>query len=133
MVVKHLRYNRFNQVVAVNRICSVRSCLEIGVGNSHEIAFSVTIQKVFQTSVSQVLIKTQFILRGTKCLKPVIPYMSEIQILTFSTRHRCNSLWNHGLFRYSMFSAPGDIIGNFTNLERWPKTLLMHTVLKENL
>ena len=27
---------------------------------------------------------------------------------------------NHQLYKYSMSSAPGDIIGNFTTFEGWP-------------
>ena len=50
-------------------------------------------------------------------IKPVMPKSREIQILTFITQQRCNSLCNHGLFKYPMFSAPGDIIGNFTTFE----------------
>ena len=50
-------------------------------------------------------------------MKPVMPKLRENQILTCITQQRCNSLYNHGLFEYSMFSAPGDIIGNFTTFE----------------
>ena len=35
-------------------------------------------------------------------------------ILTLITQQRCHSLRSHGLFKYSTFSAPGDIIDNFT-------------------
>ena len=37
-----------NHVVPVNRSCVIMSCLEMNVGNSHEIAFSVTVQRDFQ-------------------------------------------------------------------------------------
>ena len=43
----------------------------------------------------------------------------ENQILTLITQQRCNSLCNHELFKYCMFSAPGDIIGYFTSFEGW--------------
>ena len=49
--------------------------------------------------------------------KLVMPKLRENQILTLITQQRYNSLCNHGLFKYSMFSAPGDIIGNFTTFE----------------
>ena len=68
-------------------------------------------------SVSQELITTHFLPRGTKCLKPVMPKSRENQILTLITEQRCNSLCNHGLFKYSMFSSPSGIIGNFTTFE----------------
>ena len=68
-------------------------------------------------SVSQEHITTRFLLIGTKRFKPVMPESYEIQSFTFITKQRCNLLCNHGLFRYSMFSAPGDIIGNFTTFE----------------
>ena len=45
------------------------------------------------------------------------PKSRENQILTLITQQRCNSLCNHELFKYSMFSAPGDIIGYFTTFE----------------
>ena len=48
LVVKHLRYHSSNHVVPVNRLCVVMSCLEIDVGKSHEIAFSMTVQRDFQ-------------------------------------------------------------------------------------
>ena len=35
----------FNYVVPVKRICVIMSCLEMDVGNSHEMAFSLTIQR----------------------------------------------------------------------------------------
>ena len=60
---------------------------------------------------------TCFLLIGTKLLKPVMPESCEFQSFTFISQQRCNLLFNHGLFRYSMFSAPGDIIGNFTTFE----------------
>ena len=41
----------------------------------------------------------------------------KIQILTFITQQKCNSLCNHGLFKHSMFSDPDNIIGNFTTFE----------------
>ena len=63
--------------------------------------------------VSQELIMTHFLLRGTIRLKPAMPKWRKNQILTLITQKRCNSLCNHGLFKYSMFSAPGGIIGNF--------------------
>ena len=69
-------------------------------------------------SVSQELITAHFLLRGTKCLKSGMPKSRENQILTLITQQRCNSLCNHGSFKYSMFSAPGDIIGSFTTFER---------------
>ena len=68
-------------------------------------------------SVSQELITTHFLLSGTKRLKPVMPTLHEKQILTLITQPRCSSLCNHGLFKYSMFSAQGGIIGNFTTFE----------------
>ena len=40
--------NMFNHAVPVNRICVVMSCLEMDVGKSHEIAFSMTVQRDFQ-------------------------------------------------------------------------------------
>ena len=46
LVVKHLRYHKFNHV-PVNRICVVMSCLEMSIGKTHEIAFSMTVQKDF--------------------------------------------------------------------------------------
>ena len=67
--------------------------------------------------VSQELITTHLLLRGTKLLKPVMPKSHENQMLRFMTQQRCNSLQNHGLFKCSMFSAPGDIIGIFTTFE----------------
>ena len=36
------------------------SCLEMGVGKSHEIAFSMTVQRDFSKSISQELITTHF-------------------------------------------------------------------------
>ena len=69
-------------------------------------------------SVSQELISTHFLLRGIKRSKPVMSQSRENQILALITQQRCNSLCNHGLFKYSMFSAPDDIIGNFTTFER---------------
>ena len=36
------------------------------------------------------------------------------QILTLITQQMCSALCNHGLFKYSMFSARGGVIGNFT-------------------
>ena len=86
------------------------------VGKSHEIAFSMTVQRDFQ-SQSLELITTHVLLRGTKLLKPVKPKSRKNQILTFITQQRCNSMCNHGLFKHSMFSDPGDIIGNFTTFE----------------
>ena len=69
-------------------------------------------------SVFQELIFTHFLLRGTKRLKPMGPKSRENQILTFIIiQQRCNSLCNHELFKYSMFSAPRDIIGYFTTFE----------------
>ena len=68
-------------------------------------------------SVSQEFITTHFLLRGTQSLKPVMPKLRKNQILTFITQQRCNSLCNYGLFKYSIFSDPGDIIGNFTTFE----------------
>ena len=68
-------------------------------------------------SVSQELITTHFLLRGTKLLKHVMPKSHEKQILTLITQQRYNSLCNYGLFKYSMFSAPCDIIGYFTTFE----------------
>ena len=68
-------------------------------------------------SVSQELIMTHCVLRGTKSSKPVMPRSLENQILTLISQQRCNSLYNHGLFKCSMFSAPGDSIGNFTTFE----------------
>ena len=41
-------YYRFYHGVPVNRICVVMSCLEMDVGKSHEIAFSLTVQRDFQ-------------------------------------------------------------------------------------
>ena len=38
----------FNYVVPVKRICVIMSCLEMDVGNSHEMTFSLTIQRDFQ-------------------------------------------------------------------------------------
>ena len=38
----------FNHNVPVNRICVVMSCLDMDVGKSHEIAFSMTVQRDFQ-------------------------------------------------------------------------------------
>ena len=38
----------FNYVVPVKRICVIMSCLEMDVGNSHEMAFSLQIQRDFQ-------------------------------------------------------------------------------------
>ena len=66
VIAKHLRYLRFNHVVSVNRICVVMGCLEMDVGKSHEIAFSMTVQRDFQCAFSQELITTSFLLRGTK-------------------------------------------------------------------
>ena len=66
-------------------------------------------------SVSQELIMTHFLLRRTK--KPVMSESRGNQILTLFTQQRCNLLCNHGLCKYSMFSAPGGIIGNFTTFE----------------
>ena len=68
-------------------------------------------------SVSQMLITTHLVLRGTKWFKPVMPESRENQTLTLITQKRCNSLCNHGLFKCSMFSAPGGIIGYFTTFE----------------
>ena len=48
-------------VVPVNRICVIMSCLEMDVGESNEIAFSMTVQRDFQ---SQSLKSS--LLRGTK-------------------------------------------------------------------
>ena len=68
-------------------------------------------------SVSQELITTHILLRGTKRLKPVMPKFRKKQILTFITQQRCNSLCNYGLFKYSIFSDPGYIIGKSTTFE----------------
>ena len=68
-------------------------------------------------SVSQELITTHVLLSGTKYLKPVMPTSHDKQILTLITQQRCSSLCNHGLFKCSMFSARGCIIGNFTTFE----------------
>ena len=48
LLVSHIWYNRFNHVVPVNRICVVMSFLEMDEGKSHEIAFSMTVQRDFQ-------------------------------------------------------------------------------------
>ena len=50
-------------------------------------------------------------------IKPVMPKSRENQIVTLITQQRCNSLCNHGFFKYSMFSSPGDIIGIFITFE----------------
>ena len=68
-------------------------------------------------SVSQELITTLFTERDNMIIKPGMPKWRKNQILTLITHQRCNSLCNHGLFKYSMFSAPGGIIGNFTTFE----------------
>ena len=47
LVVEHLRYNRFNHVVPVNRIFVVMSCLEVDAEISNEIAFSMTVLRDF--------------------------------------------------------------------------------------
>ena len=49
LVVKHLGYHRLNHVVPVNRSCVIMSCSEMDVGKSHEIAFSMTVQRDFQS------------------------------------------------------------------------------------
>ena len=54
-------------------------------------------------SVSQELISTQNCTDWDKMIKV--------------TQHRYNSLRNHGLFKYSMFSDPGAIIGNLATFE----------------
>ena len=56
----------FNKVVPVDRICVVMSCLEMDVGKSHEIAFSMTVSEGFSISVSQELTMTHLLLSGTK-------------------------------------------------------------------
>ena len=89
----------------------------MAVGKSNDIACSMTVQRDFQCQSLKELITTHFLLRETKWLKRVMPKSRENQILTLMTQQRCNSLYNHGLFKYSMFSAPGDIIGNFTTFE----------------
>ena len=38
-------------------------------------------------------------------IKPVMPKSHENQILTLFTQQRCISLFNHGLFKYSVFLA----------------------------
>ena len=50
-------------------------------------------------------------------IKPMGHKSRENQFLTLITQQRCNSLCNHECFKYSMFSAPGDIIGYFTTFE----------------
>ena len=67
------------------------------VGKSHEIAFSMTVQRIFQC-----------------------------QSLKSSLRH---TLF---FFKYSMFSDPGDIIGNFTTFEACPLDALnAHSFIRE--
>ena len=41
-------YHSFNHAVPMNRVCVVMSCLEMDVGKSHGIAFSMTVQRDFQ-------------------------------------------------------------------------------------
>ena len=48
LVFKHLRYNRFNHVVHVNRICVVMSCQEIDMGKFSKTVFSLTFHRDFQ-------------------------------------------------------------------------------------
>ena len=87
------------------------------VGNSHEIAFSMTVQRDFLCQSLKNTLRHILLLRGTKCFKPVMPKSRENQTLRLITQTRCTSLCNHGLFRYSMFPAPGGIIGIFTTFE----------------
>ena len=61
-------------------------------------------------SVSQELIATQ---KSTDRDKMIRTSSLENQIYTLITQQRYNLLCNLGLFNYSMFSAPGAIIGNF--------------------
>ena len=53
MVVKHLRYHRFNHVVPVNRLCVVMSCLEFDVGGNPMKCFQHDSSDEFSMSVSQ--------------------------------------------------------------------------------
>ena len=71
----------------------------------------------FSMSVSQELIMTHLLLRGTQLLKPVMPKSHGNQLLMLITQQSCNSFCNHGLFKYSIISAPGGSIGNFTTFE----------------
>ena len=83
-------------------------------------------------SVFQELITTHFLLRGTKGFKPAMPKSRENKILMLITQQRCNSLCNHELFKYSIVSALGDIIGNFTTFEGWPLDALnAHCFVRE--
>ena len=43
-------------------------------------------------------------------IKPVMSNMPENQMLSLIIQKRSNSLRNHRLFKYSMFSAPGAIL-----------------------
>ena len=69
LVVKHLRYHVFNNVVPVNRICAVMSCLEIDVGKSHEIAFSMTVQKDLQCQSLKSSLRHSFFTERDKMVK----------------------------------------------------------------
>ena len=46
-----------------------------------------------------------------------MPKSRENQIQTLITHPRYNSLCNHGLFKHSMFSGPGDSIGNLATFD----------------
>ena len=83
------------------------------VGKYNAIVYSMTVQRDFQCQSLKELITTHLLLRETKWVKSVKPKPRENQILTLITQQRCNSLYNNRLFKYSTFSAPGDIIGNF--------------------
>ena len=50
-------------IVPVNRICVATSCWEIVVGNSHEIAFIMTVQRDFNVSLSRAHYNTLFTVR----------------------------------------------------------------------
>ena len=61
--------------------------LEMDVGNSHEIAFSMTIQRDFQRQSLKSSLR-HILLRGTKRLKSVMPKSREI--LAFIAQQRCH-------------------------------------------
>ena len=49
-----------------------------------------------------------------------MPKMFENQILLLITQKRINLLHNYQLFKYSMGSGQGNIIGYFATFDGWP-------------
>ena len=63
-------------------------CLEMCKGKSHEIGFSMTVQGIFNVSLSRAHDDTLFTER-IKWLKTVMPKSRENKILTLNTQQRC--------------------------------------------